>query len=166
MIWALSAGGYLAGFLCVWVPLIHASPWWIFASVLPVGFGLAVASRRAFPVTGLVSLLFALAGIVAGGEDVFLALAGVVSALWASDFALLWMRTARAGELRDRGHLVKGQAISSGIIALGGLTVALIFHLAHFFVHFWAMLGFVALVWIALLLLLRQARRLYSFWDS
>jgi hypothetical protein len=166
VIWALSTGGYLAGFFCVWVSLIHASPWWIFAWVLPVGFGPAVRGCRAFAVTSLVFLLFALAGLVAWGEDMLLALVGVVSALWAYDLALLWMRIARAGELRDRRHLIKGQAIRSGSIALGGLALALMFHLVDFFVHFWVVLGLVALVWIAVLLLLRQARRLYSSWGS
>ncbi len=166
MILLLSIGGYLAGFLCLWIPLMNTSSWWTIALVLPAGFGLAVAGRRAAAVTGFVLSLFALAGVVAWGEQVLLALAGVVAALWAGDFALLWMRTARAGELRDRGNLIKGQVIRSGGIVLGGLTVALIFHRAHFFVHFWIMLGLLALVWIALLLLLRQARRLYSSWDS
>ena len=162
MILVLSVAGYLTGFFCVWISLIHASPWWAFAWVLPVGFGLAVAGRRALIVTGLIFLLFVLAGLVAWGEDVFLALAGVVSALWAYDFALLWMRMAHAGDLCDRRHLIKGQAIRSGAIGLGGLTVTFIFHLAHLFVHFWVMLGLVAIVWIAVLLLLRHARRLYS----
>ena len=166
VIWGLSTGGYLAGFFFVWLPLIHASPWWILAWVLPIGFGLAMALRRASVITGLIFLLFALAGLVAWGEDVFPALAGVVSALWAYDFALLWIRMARAGDLCDRRHLITGQAIRSGAIGLGGLTVALIFHLAHFFVHFWVMLGLVALVWMAVLLLLRHARRLYSPWGS
>ncbi|MBT9163566.1 MAG: hypothetical protein DDT24_00477 [Chloroflexi bacterium] len=165
MSWALAAGGYLVGFLCLWSPLMHASPWWA-ACFLPLGFGLALAGRRPVLVTIPVFLLFVLAGLVAWEGDVLLALVGMVLALWAWDFALLETRMARAGEIPHRWHLVRGQAIRSGAIALGGLAVALLFHLAHFLLAFWEMLGLMAAAWIAVLLLLRQARRLYSSRES
>lgn len=166
MIWGLSVAGYLAGFLSVWVTLIDASPWWFLAWVLPVGFALAVIGRNAFIIISLVSILLILAGLTAWGEDVFLAIAGVVLTLWAYDFALLWIWMARAGSLCDQRRLARAQAVRSGAIGLGGLTVALIFHQAHWFVHTWVMIGLVVLVWIAVMLLLRHSRRTYSSRDS